>query len=197
MGNTINDVIQALIGLIEVLEQLEVDYYIGGSIASTAYGISRPTQDADVIADIHSHHVALLVKLLEGQYYIDAGMIRDAIRRRSSFNIIYLDTMLKIDIFIPKAHPFAQQERRRAQLATIEEGTRPFYLSSPEDIILNKLEWYRMGDSVSQRQWGDVLGVLHRQKSTLDFAYLHHWAGNLQVTDLLERALLETNTEEE
>lgn len=116
MSDTINDVIQVLIPLIEVLEQFEIDYYIGGSVASSAYGISRPTQDADVIADIHRHHIALLVKLLESDYYIDADMIRDAIRRRSSFNIIHLDTMLKIDIFIPKAHPFAQQERQRGIL---------------------------------------------------------------------------------
>src|SRR5690348_12068298 len=106
MDDTINNVIQALVPLIEFLEQFEIDYYIGGSVASSAYGISRPTQDADVIADIRNHHVALLVKLLEADYYIDAGMIRDAIRHRSSFNIIYLDTMFKIDIFIPKSNPF-------------------------------------------------------------------------------------------
>src|SRR5690242_8472694 len=122
MDNILNNVIQSLIPLVEVLEQFEIAYYIGGSVAITAYGISRPTQDADVIADIRPHHVALLVKLLEADYYIDAGMIRDAICHRSSFNIIYLETMLKIDIFIPKSHPFAQQERSRIQLATIEEG---------------------------------------------------------------------------
>jgi hypothetical protein len=190
------EITQALTLLVDVFEELDIPYHIGGSVASSVFGDPRSTLDIDVVANIQTGHVPLLVRLLEPDYYIDADMIRDAIRRRSSFNIIYLDTMLKIDIFIPQVHPFAQQERRRTQLATIEEGTRPFYLSSPEDVILNKLQWYRMGDGVSQRQWGDVLGVLHRQKSTLDFTYLHHWADNLQVDDLLEQALLETHIKE-
>src|SRR5690349_1387405 len=110
MSSFITDVIQAISLLIEVLEYLEINYYIGGSTASTAYGISRPTQDADIVADVRNQHVMLLVKLLEATYYIDAQMIRDAIRNRSSFNIIYLDTMFKIDIFIPRLRSYTQQE---------------------------------------------------------------------------------------
>lgn len=145
----------------------------------------------DVVADIRNQHVMSLVKLLESTYYIDAQMIRDAIRNRTSFNIIYLDTMFKINIFIPKSGLYAQQELHRMRLISIEEGTRPFYISSPEDIILNKLDWYKMGGCTSKRQWEDILGVLYRQKQALDFAYLHHWAINLRVADLLERALID------
>ena len=196
MEDSIKEVMRALVPLIEVLEQFEIAYHIGGSLASSAYGVSRPTQDADVIADIQLKHVNTLVKLLETEYYIDADAIRGAIRHRSSFNVIYLDSIFKVDIFIPKAHPFAQQERLRAQPIILEEGNRPFYFSSPEDIILNKLTWYKMGDEVSQRQWNDLLGVLHRQKNSLDFAYLRHWASNLAVTDLLARAFAETGLAE-
>jgi hypothetical protein len=96
--------------------------------------------------------------------------------------------MLKIDVFIPKSRPFTQQEQLRARPRIIEEGSRPFLLSSPEDIILNKLEWYRMGNEISTRQWKDILGVLHRQGASLDVTYLQHWAKNLRVDDLLERA---------
>ncbi len=76
------------------------------------------------------------------------------------------------------------------------EGTRPFYFSSPEDIILNKLEWYKMGDEVSTRQWGDIIGVMRRQAKTLDLAYLRQWAGELNVLELLERAFAETGLQE-
>ncbi len=133
----------------------------------------------------------LLVKLLESTYYIDAQMIRDAIRNRSSFNLIYLDAMFKIDVFIPKSRPYAQQELRKTRLISLEEGTRPFYLSSPEDTILNKLDWYKMGGCTSKRQWEDILGVLHRQNQALDFVYIRHWAINLRVADLLEKVLSE------
>ena len=92
---------------------------------------------------------------------------------------------------IPKPRSFSQQERLRARPVILIEGTRPFLLSSPEDIILNKLEWYKMGGEISTRQWNDVLGVLNRQKATLDLVYLRQWAQDLQVSDLLERVLAE------
>ena len=84
-----HDLFRARVPLIETLERLNIVYHIGGSVASSIYGEPRATQDADIIADIQTIHVASLVKTLETDYYIDADMIRDAIRRRSSFNIIY------------------------------------------------------------------------------------------------------------
>ena len=102
-----------------------------------------------------------------------------------------------VDVFLPKQRRFTQQERLRARKEVIEAGTRPFYLSSPEDIILNKLEWYKMGDEVSARQWGDLIGVMRRQAKTLDLAYLRQWAGELDVVELLERAFAETGIQSE
>lgn len=195
MADTTDSVIRSLLPLIQALEYLGIKYYIGGSLASSAYGISRPTQDADVVADIHTEHIYLLTRSLETEYYIDADMIRDAIRHRSSFNIIYQDLMFKVDIFIPKSRSYAQQELARTQISTIPGSERGFYLSSPEDIILNKLEWYKMGGEISTRQWNDVLGVLNRQKATLDLTYLRQWAQDLQVSELLERVLAEAGIE--
>jgi hypothetical protein len=76
------------------------------------------------------------------------------------------------------------------------EGTRPFNMASPEGTILNKLEWYRMGGEVSDRQWNDILGVLKVQGTSLDMVYLQRWAANLNVTDLLERALVDAGLKE-
>jgi hypothetical protein len=64
-------------------------------------------------------------------------------------------------------------------------------VASPENTIVNKLEWYKMGGQVSTRQWNDILGILRRQAANLDLAYLHRWSTALDVSDLLERALLE------
>jgi hypothetical protein len=66
-------------------------------------------------------------------------------------------------------------------------------LSSAEDAVLAKLEWYRMGGEVSERQWNDLLGILKVQGTALDLPYVRHWAADLQVTDLLERALAEAH----
>ena len=64
-----------------------------------------------------------------------------------------------------------------------------FFVASPEDTILAKLEWYRLGDEISDRQWRDILGVLAVQGDRLDLAYMRQWAATLDVSDLLERAL--------
>ncbi len=196
MEKNAKDVIEALMPLVEALEDSGIAYYLGGSVASSAYGVSRPTQDIDVIADIRIEHVLPLVRRLKSEYYVDADMIRDAIRRKSSFNIIYLDLMFKVDIFLPKPRQFTQQELLHIRKEVIAEGTRPFYLSSPEDIILNKLEWYKMGAEVSTRQWNDLMGVINRQKTTLDLAYLRQWAKELDVVELLERALAQSGIRE-
>ncbi len=84
-----SQILSAITPVIEALEELEVPYHIGGSVASSICGILRATSDADLIADLHQEHVRSLVTRLQSDYYIDEDMIRDAIRRRSSFNIIH------------------------------------------------------------------------------------------------------------
>jgi hypothetical protein len=189
-------VLAAISPIVEALEQLGVSYHIGGSVASSVYGILRATIDADLVANLYLEQVRPLVKRLEAEYYIDEDMVRDAVKRCSSFNIIHLDTMLKVDVFIPKSRLFDQEELRRSQQEVLLEGTRPFNVASPEGTILNKLEWYRMGGEVSDRQWNDILGVLKVQGTNLDMNYLQKWAANLNVTDLLERALVDAGLKE-
>jgi hypothetical protein len=185
----IEGIITAIIPIVASFERRGIDYYIGGSVVSSTYGIPRATFDVDLVADLRAEHVHPLVKELEAEYYIDEDMIRDAIEHRSSFNIMYLVSMLKVDVFLPKLRPFDQEEYRRIRSEALIQGTRPFYVASPEDTVLHKLEWYRMGNEVSDRQWNDILGVLKIQGKTIDMAYLKHWAIQLRVTDLLDRVL--------
>lgn len=144
-------IIAAITPLVAAFEQLRIEYHIGGSVVSSVYGIPRATFDVDIIANLRPVHVRSLVKQLEAAYYIDEDMIRDAISRHSEFNVIHLETMLKVDIFIPKPRAFDQEELKRVRQEVLVEDERAFYLSSPEDTILNKLEWYRMGGEVSDR----------------------------------------------
>src|SRR5205807_4582709 len=196
MSMNVPDILAATTPVVEALEQLEVPYHIGGSVASSLNGIPRLTIDVDLVTNLKLEHVRPLVRLLEGEYYIDEDAVRDAVKRRSSFNVIHLESILKIDVFIAKSRVFDQEEFRRVQLKTLEGSDRPFYVASPEGTILNKLEWYRMGGEVSDRQWNDILGVLKVQDSNLDMAYLQRWAVALKVSDLLERALVDAGLAE-
>lgn len=176
--------------VIEALEALDVPYLIGGSLASAVHGVARTTVDVDLVADLRPEHAERLAQALSDAFYVDTEAIQDAIRRRSSFNVIHLETMFKVDVFVCKQRPFdqAQFERRTTQvIATDPERTA--YVASAEDTVLTKLEWYRMGGEVSERQWRDVLGVLKVQGERLDLAYLRRWAGALGIADLLEQAL--------
>jgi hypothetical protein len=193
-----SDILSSMIPVVDAFEELGVAYYIGGSVASLAHGMYRTTADVDLVADLRLEHALPLKRLLESTYYIDEDMIRDAIRHRSEFNLLHLDTMFKVDVFIPKTRPFDQEVRRRVQRTklNISENTRLFNFESPEDVILTKLEWYRMGGEVSDRQWNDILGVLKVQGTNLDMTYLQRWASSLRVADLLERALVDSGLKE-
>jgi hypothetical protein len=190
-----SDILAAMRPVVEALERLGVRYHVGGSVASSALGVARSTLDVDLVADLRQDHVDDLVSALELGYYIDGDMIRDAIRRRSCFNVIHLATMLKVDLFVLKQRPYDRLAFSRAAPAVLEEeeGARSYLLASAEDTILNKLEWYEMGGRVSDRQWGDVLGVLRVRGDALDLDYLRRWAEELGIRELFERALAETD----
>lgn len=148
--------------------------------------------DVDLVADMRIEQVPSFVAALEAQFYVDEGSIRQAIERRGSFNLIHLPTMIKVDVFLPKNRPFDQQQlaRRIAQPVSPDSGETIWILTA-EDAILAKLDWFRMGGEVSERQWRDILGVMKTQREALDLAYLQLWAERLGVADLLERALEE------
>ena len=174
----------------DALEALGVPYFIGGSLASAIHGISRATMDVDIIADLQIEQVETFVQVLEKAFFIDDESLRQAIREHGSCNIIHRETMFKVDIFIRKTRSFDRSQfdrRERQSLAT--EPERFAYIASAEDMILAKLEWYRLGGEVSERQWRDIQNILKVQGDRLDDAYLRKWAGQLGVLDLLERAL--------
>lgn len=185
-----NEPIEVTLKVTGVLENLGVPYLIGGSLASTLYGMVRTTQDSDIVAEIQAEHLQPFVTALQDEFYVDDEMIAEAIQHNSSFNIIHRETMFKVDVFIPRQRPFLQSQLARAQrqIFTFDSEVSARF-ASPEDTILSKLEWYRMGGEVSERQWRDILGVLKTREGELDLEYLRKWGADLKVSDLLDRAL--------
>ena len=175
----------------DVLDREQIVYWIGGSVASMKYGEFRTTQDVDFIADVREENIPALVAAWSEEFYVDDEMIREAIETQSSFNIIHLNTGFKADVFIAKSDAWTEEEaarRRIEEVITGDPSTR-VYLASPEDVILHKLRWFRLGGEVSDRQWLDVQKVLKTQKNALEYDYMWYWAAELNLTGLLEQAL--------
>jgi hypothetical protein len=185
--------LDALLAVAGIIERLEVPFFIAGSFASNAYGFYRATADADIVADIKQRHIEPLLAALSGRFYVAPEAVRAAVMNRSSFNVIEFETSMKIDVFPMKREMFQLEEmQRRIRKPLTPDGGTETWLATPEDTILSKLDWYRLGGGVSDRQWGDVLGVIKVQGDSLDVAYLKHWAAELRLSDLLERALRES-----
>jgi hypothetical protein len=96
--------------------------------------------------------------------------------------------MTKVDVFVLKADPLSQAELRRRWFFRLEDGSQ-LPLASAEDIILQKLDWYRKGEQTSERQLRDVLGVLQVQGKALDFEYLEDMAAQSGLSELLKKIL--------
>ncbi len=183
-----------IILVIDAFDKLNIPYFIGGSLASAIHGSARSTLDADMVADIDPKQVKALVEFFQTDFYIDEEMISDAIQNQSSFNIIHLASSFKVDVFIPKDRRYDRMQFQRRQREVVESDLqREVYVTTAEDIILAKLEWYRMGGEISDRQWRDILGVIKIQGGKLDIDYLKEWSAELGVSDLLQKALLEKN----
>jgi hypothetical protein len=152
--------------------------------------------DIDILAAIPGKLARALATRLEPEFYADELAIRQAITTKRSFNVIHLETMFKVDVFVSKGDPFdvKQLERRRLEIVN-RDPERSAYVASPEDIILSKLRWYRQTSEKSERQWSDVLGVMSVQADKLDLEYLKRWAIELGVSDLFERAITESRGE--
>lgn len=186
----LSEAISVTLQVTETLERLGVRYAIGGSLASAVYGVMRATMDADIVANLRPEQAALLVQALGNAFYADQAAIEQAIRRRASFNLLHLDTMFKVDVFVAKDRLLDQAQLSRRQLQQLSlESQRNAYVVSPEDIVLSKLEWYHLGGGVSDRQWQDILGVLKVQGEQLDLDYLRRMAVDMGITNLLEKAL--------
>jgi len=187
-----NEAARITLLITQTLEQLGISYAVGGSLASSLHGVMRSTLDVDIVADMKLEHIQPMVAALSKEFYADDEMMRDAIEHHSSFNLIHYETAFKVDIFIRKLRLFDQMQLERRIISIIAtDPEQSVYVVSPEDIILAKLEWYRMGGEVSDRQWRDVLGVLKTRSGALDLGYLWEWAAELKVSDLLDRALKE------
>lgn len=185
--STMNETEQAIEKLASVFNQLAIPYRIVGSVASSAQGMVRATLDINMVVAVETKHILLLASGLGDDYYLDEEMMREAIERGSSFNLVHKDTFIKVDIFILGKRPYDVASFERERLEKLDNLTLSF--KTPEDVILGKLEWFVQTDKTSDRQWRDIVGLIKVQGNGLDVDYMRRWATELGVLELLEQSL--------
>jgi hypothetical protein len=181
------DVVDVALRVTGALERCGIAYFLGGSLASSLQGEPRATNDIDLVVDLSEDDVGPLVAALGPDFDADEVALRRAARDRTSWNLIHVPSVTKIDLFVRRPGAFDDSEFARRERVEVRRG-QSLVVKSAEDTILRKLLWYRAGGGVSERQWRDVVEVLRLSASVLDGAYLDAWAARLDVVELLARA---------
>ncbi|MEZ4364211.1 MAG: hypothetical protein R3B48_28815 [Kofleriaceae bacterium] len=179
---------QSLLKFAGALDSIQVSWAIGGALASAVHGEPRSTNNVDVIAQLSDAQVRALVARLGDDFYASEDAAVDAVRRRASFNVIDNATLVKIDIFVPPPGPMGVGQLERARRVAVFAGLAAVPMLGPEDVVLQKLRWYRLGGEVSDRQWRDVVSVLRLLGERADRAYLEQVASGEGLGELLRRA---------
>jgi len=187
-----DDLVAALEPVVSALRKLGVAHYVGGSVASTLHGAIRSTMDVDLVCALDEALVEPFIVACGSDYYANSTAAHEAVRQRKCFNLIHVPTSYKIDVFVHRGRRFDESALGRARPASFgPAATESIPVATVEDSILAKLEWFRLTDETSERQWDDVSKLVRLHGGGLDRAYLHEMADTIGIGDLLERMLVE------
>lgn len=181
------DVLSVAAAVARAFERAGIEYFLGGSLASSHQGEPRATNDIDFVVAMSAPDAAPLAEALGGEFLVDAPALRRAVRERRAWNLVHLPTLTKVDLIPRGDGPYDVSEFERRERIDLRQG-EGLFVKRPEDTVLRKLLWYREGGGVSERQWRDVIGVLRHSAALLDPCYLDRWARELALDDLLDRA---------
>ena len=171
---------QLLTRLSEILNKAQVPYMLTGSYASSVHGTPRASQDIDIVIALDRPQLLALLRLLpDTEYYVSEEAALDALVRRSQFNVIDFETGGKVDFIIVRNREFSRNEFDRRRL--LELDGLQLYFASPEDVLIAKLEWAKLGGS--SRQIEDAAGIIALQGDLLDTAYVTRWVDALGLMD--------------
>ncbi len=177
---------ELLLDCLRRLNGQSVSYMLTGSMASNAWGIPRTTHDLDFVVQLPPSQISRFVGAFRSEdYFVDEALVRSAYQPPNQFNVLHLPSALKVDFWVLKSDEFEREMfGRKVKDTWLGE---PVWLATAEDVVLHKLYWNKL--TPSDRQLGDVAGVVAVQSGKLDEAYLRQWAVQLGVGAEMEQAL--------
>ena len=173
---------ELLVFLCRHLERIGVRYFITGSQATIAYGEPRFTNDIDVVVELNETNFETFCDgFPESEFYLNRESARQECCRQGMFNIIHPDSGQKIDVVVAKRDSYDQLRMNRGVKVPITDDCTAVF-SSPEDIIVKKMEWHQMGGG--DRHLRDIAGILKVRGDSLDLEYISHHASELGLQDV-------------
>ena len=188
-----DDLLDALMPVVEALQTLKIRHYVGGSIASSFHGATRSTMDVDLVTEFDEASVSKFVGCFGDEFYLSEAAIQEAVKRQSCFNLIHLPSSFKVDIFVSRRRAFDVESMNRSTLERLGDGRSiEVRIATAEDTIISKLELFRLTNETSERQWDDVCRLIKLLGTHADVSYLHRAAESVGVGDLLQRLIEES-----
>lgn len=170
----------------ERFEALQIPYFVTGSVAATYYGEPRMTNDIDVVVRLRYDQARGLLTAFPGpDFYLDGQSISQAIDSHGLFNVIHVDSALKIDLMVAAPSAFNASRFVRVRRILVDQGVTAAF-ASPEDVILKKLEYFREGGS--EKHLRDIAGMVRISGDALDRSYIDDWANRLGLSVEWHRA---------
>ena len=170
------------------LDRAGVPYMLTGALAVNYHGAPRSTHDIDIVVVIAPADVRRIKAMLEPDYEVAEESIRAALREGSMFDAIHDETGFKVDFWMRKGDDYGREAFARRKQYPYDHSA--VSIATPEDVIVTKLEWYRMSDI--DKHYSDARGVYAVQKDTLDTAYIARWCEAKSVLDLWHRLQRDT-----
>lgn len=169
--------IETLRDFVAKANELGIEYMVTGSFAMSAYGEIRFTRDIDVVLQISEGQAKPFAELFEADYYVSEGSVKQAILRRSIFNVINHEYGGKLDCIVMKDTDFARASFARRYKVTVS-GVE-FWTTTQEDLIIAKLSWAR--DTHSEMQIRDIANLTSTE---YDSDYVDDWIGRLGLQSI-------------
>lgn len=192
------DLLAVILPALRTFEDLQVTYYLGGSVASSLHGMQQVAKDIDLVVDLHERPFSSLLALLKQHYILDENAAGNAARECAIVQMIHLDSLMKVDLIFPKTDAFNTSMRQLVSRHMLSDGYSPLPIASASEMILFKLQCFQHNERTrtdglqDDAEWNDILGMLKVQGSALDLTLLEKWAGRLDVAHTLHRAFVDT-----
>ncbi len=182
---------RAIRPLAKLCEELDIPYALSGSLASSLYGLQRATLHIDFVADLRRKHLPSFCDRLSGLYLLHQEELETAIRQKTCFTLVHLESLLKVTLTLPGMLATGRQVFHQARKIALVEGDPSVLVLSPEQLILLLLEAFKRSNERADDLWYDLLGIMKVQGTDLDLPLLIQQAAFLGVAELFTRALVD------